>query len=134
MPRGIASNGEVSYSVTNLDSALTMLIAMYVYGEEAVKDTKQIALENTIREAELLSMGRRCAAVLNNLISMYPNKWERRPRSQVVEEKVQLTQLSTTLTTPRLTSPRELQFSLRPAVRPRLPSPISVTARSTGSK
>ncbi|GFS26045.1 hypothetical protein ElyMa_007041600 [Elysia marginata] len=44
------------------------------------------------------------------------------------------TQLSTTLTTPRLTSPRELQFSLRPAVRPRLPSPISVTARSTGSK
>ncbi|GFR70550.1 hypothetical protein ElyMa_005655600 [Elysia marginata] len=44
------------------------------------------------------------------------------------------TQLSTTLTTPRLTSPRELQFSLRPAVRPRLPSPISVTARSTESK
>ncbi|GFR98051.1 hypothetical protein ElyMa_001008900 [Elysia marginata] len=44
------------------------------------------------------------------------------------------TQLSTTLTTPRLTSPRELQFSLRPTARPRLPSPISVTARSTGSK
>ncbi|GFR75085.1 hypothetical protein ElyMa_005769100 [Elysia marginata] len=72
--------------------------------------------------------------ILVSIISMYPNKWERRPRSQVVEEKVQLTQLSTTLTTPRLTSPRELQFSLRPAVRPRLPSPISVTARSTGSK
>ncbi|GFS11366.1 solute carrier family 22 member 15 [Elysia marginata] len=46
MPRGIASNGEVSYSVTNLDSALTMLMAVYVYGEEAVKDTKQIALGN----------------------------------------------------------------------------------------
>ncbi|GFS09124.1 hypothetical protein ElyMa_004774900 [Elysia marginata] len=36
-----------------------------------------------------------------------------------------------TLKTPRLTSPRELQFSLRPAVRPRLPSPISVTPFST---
>ncbi|GFR62291.1 hypothetical protein ElyMa_000126700 [Elysia marginata] len=47
MPRGIASNGEASYSVTNLDSALTMLMAVYVYGEEAVKDTRQIALENT---------------------------------------------------------------------------------------
>ncbi|GFS09410.1 transposable element Tcb2 transposase [Elysia marginata] len=47
MPRGIASNGEVSYSVTNLDSALTMLMAMYMYGEEAAKDTKQIALGNT---------------------------------------------------------------------------------------
>ncbi|GFR64119.1 transposable element Tcb2 transposase [Elysia marginata] len=47
MPRGIASNGEVSYSVTNLDSALTMLMAVDVYGEEAVKDTKQIALGNT---------------------------------------------------------------------------------------
>ncbi|GFR75707.1 hypothetical protein ElyMa_005782400, partial [Elysia marginata] len=33
--------------VTNLDSALTMLMAVYVYGEEAVKDTKQIALRNT---------------------------------------------------------------------------------------
>ncbi|GFR79040.1 hypothetical protein ElyMa_000546000 [Elysia marginata] len=46
MPRGIASNGEVSYSVTNLDSALTMLMAVYVYGEEVVKDTKQITLGN----------------------------------------------------------------------------------------
>ncbi|GFS09179.1 hypothetical protein ElyMa_003031400 [Elysia marginata] len=46
MPRGIASNGEVSYSVTNLDSALAMLMAMYVYGEKAVKDTKEIALGN----------------------------------------------------------------------------------------
>ncbi|GFR77857.1 hypothetical protein ElyMa_005834800 [Elysia marginata] len=55
MPRGIASNGEVSYSVTNLDSALTMLMAMYVYGEEAVKDTKQIALGNTtVSTSELL--------------------------------------------------------------------------------
>ncbi|GFS23299.1 hypothetical protein ElyMa_006973600 [Elysia marginata] len=43
MPLEIASNVEVSYSVTNLDSALTMLMAVYVYGEEAVKDTKQIA-------------------------------------------------------------------------------------------
>ncbi|GFR70331.1 hypothetical protein ElyMa_003783400 [Elysia marginata] len=58
MPRGIASDGEVSYSVTNLDSALTMLMAVYVYGEEAVKDTKQIALENMIGGAEHLSMGR----------------------------------------------------------------------------
>ncbi|GFR84648.1 hypothetical protein ElyMa_004155300 [Elysia marginata] len=47
MVRGIASNGEVLYSVSNLDSALTMLMVVYVYGEEAVKDTKQIALENT---------------------------------------------------------------------------------------
>ncbi|GFR74131.1 hypothetical protein ElyMa_000422700 [Elysia marginata] len=47
MPREIASNGEVSYSVTNLDSALTMLMAVNVYGEEAVKDTKQIASGNT---------------------------------------------------------------------------------------
>ncbi|GFR84145.1 hypothetical protein ElyMa_005991100 [Elysia marginata] len=47
MPLEIASNGEVSYSMTNLDSALTMLMAVYVYGEEAVKDTKQIALRNT---------------------------------------------------------------------------------------
>ncbi|GFS17761.1 hypothetical protein ElyMa_006830300 [Elysia marginata] len=47
MKRGIASNGEVSYSVTNLDSALTMLMSVNVYGEEAVKDTKQIALGNT---------------------------------------------------------------------------------------
>ncbi|GFR84985.1 hypothetical protein ElyMa_002431300 [Elysia marginata] len=47
MPRGIASNGEVSYSVTNLYSALSMLMAVYVYGEDAVKDTKRIALENT---------------------------------------------------------------------------------------
>ncbi|GFS18819.1 transposable element Tc1 transposase [Elysia marginata] len=46
MPCWIASNDEVSYSVTNLDSALTMLMAVYVYGEEAVKDTKQIALGN----------------------------------------------------------------------------------------
>ncbi|GFS23480.1 hypothetical protein ElyMa_001641500 [Elysia marginata] len=64
MPRGIASNGEVSYSVTNIDSALTMLMAVYVYGEEEVKDTKQIAFENTIGGADHLSMGRRCAAVL----------------------------------------------------------------------
>ncbi|GFR80860.1 hypothetical protein ElyMa_002326700 [Elysia marginata] len=47
MPLEIASNGEVSYSVTNVDSALTMLMAVYVYGEEAVKDTKQIAFRNT---------------------------------------------------------------------------------------
>ncbi|GFR74512.1 transposable element Tcb2 transposase [Elysia marginata] len=40
MARGIASNGEVSYSVSNLDSALTMLMAVYVCGEGAVKDTK----------------------------------------------------------------------------------------------
>ncbi|GFR63944.1 transposable element Tc1 transposase [Elysia marginata] len=44
------------YSVTNLDSALTMLMAVYVYGEEAVKDTKQIALGNTKGGAEHLSM------------------------------------------------------------------------------
>ncbi|GFR75271.1 hypothetical protein ElyMa_005773800 [Elysia marginata] len=44
MPHGIASNGEVSYSVTNLNSALTMLMAVYMYGEGAMKDTKQIAL------------------------------------------------------------------------------------------
>ncbi|GFR85476.1 hypothetical protein ElyMa_000697900 [Elysia marginata] len=47
MPREIASNGEVTYSVTNLDSALTMLTAVYVHGEETVKYTKQIALGNT---------------------------------------------------------------------------------------
>ncbi|GFS16259.1 transposable element Tc1 transposase [Elysia marginata] len=46
-PRGIASNGEVSYSVTNLDSASTMLMAMYMYAEEAVpsklrKGTRQV--------------------------------------------------------------------------------------------
>ncbi|GFS08898.1 hypothetical protein ElyMa_001285200 [Elysia marginata] len=58
MPRGIASNGEVSYAVTNLDSALTMLMAVYVYGEKAVKDTKQIALESMIGGAEHLSIGR----------------------------------------------------------------------------
>ncbi|GFS02447.1 hypothetical protein ElyMa_006445200 [Elysia marginata] len=46
MPHGIASNGEVSYSVTNLDSALIMLMAVYMYGEEVVKDTQQIALGN----------------------------------------------------------------------------------------
>ncbi|GFR64981.1 hypothetical protein ElyMa_001936900 [Elysia marginata] len=54
MPLEIASNGEVSYSVTNLDSALTMLMAVYVYGEEAVKDTKQIALRNTTGGVEHL--------------------------------------------------------------------------------
>ncbi|GFR74558.1 hypothetical protein ElyMa_005756700 [Elysia marginata] len=54
MPRGIASNGEVTYSVTNLDSALTMLTAVYVYGEEAVKDTKQITLGNTTGGVEHL--------------------------------------------------------------------------------
>ncbi|GFR69070.1 cytochrome P450 1A1 [Elysia marginata] len=54
MPRGIESNGEVTYSVTNLDSALTMLLAVYVYGEEAVKDTKQIALGNTTSGVEHL--------------------------------------------------------------------------------
>ncbi|GFS20080.1 hypothetical protein ElyMa_001560700 [Elysia marginata] len=54
IPRGIASNGEVSYAVTNLDSALTMLMAMYMYGEEAVKDTKQIALGNTTGGVEHL--------------------------------------------------------------------------------
>ncbi|GFS27422.1 hypothetical protein ElyMa_005267700 [Elysia marginata] len=47
MPLEIASNGEVSYSVTNLDSTLTMLMVVYVYGEEAVKDTKEIALRFT---------------------------------------------------------------------------------------
>ncbi|GFR94685.1 universal stress protein MJ0531 [Elysia marginata] len=46
MPQGMASNGKVSYSGTNLDSALTMLMAVYMYGEEAVRDTKQIALGN----------------------------------------------------------------------------------------
>ncbi|GFS01734.1 Pol polyprotein [Elysia marginata] len=54
MPREIASNGEVSHSVTNLDSALTMLMAVNVYGEEAVKDTKQIALGNTTGGVEHL--------------------------------------------------------------------------------
>ncbi|GFS00699.1 hypothetical protein ElyMa_002820600 [Elysia marginata] len=54
MPLETASNGEVSYSVTNLDSALTMLMAVYVYGEEAVKDTKQIALRNTTGGVEHL--------------------------------------------------------------------------------
>ncbi|GFS27296.1 hypothetical protein ElyMa_005255100 [Elysia marginata] len=52
MPREMASNGEVSYSVTNLDSALTMLMAIFVYGEEVVKDNKQIALGNTTEEEE----------------------------------------------------------------------------------
>ncbi|GFR70459.1 hypothetical protein ElyMa_000329000 [Elysia marginata] len=47
MPSGIASNGEVSYLVMNLDSALTMPMAVYVFGEQAVKDTKQIVLGNT---------------------------------------------------------------------------------------
>ncbi|GFR93667.1 mediator of RNA polymerase II transcription subunit 21 [Elysia marginata] len=47
MPRGIACNGEVLCLVMNFDSELTMLMAVYVYGEEAVKDTKQIALGNT---------------------------------------------------------------------------------------
>ncbi|GFS23565.1 hypothetical protein ElyMa_003392600 [Elysia marginata] len=46
MPHGIASNGEVSISVTTLDSAFTLLMAVYVCREEAVKDTKQIALGN----------------------------------------------------------------------------------------
>ncbi|GFR75350.1 transposable element Tc1 transposase [Elysia marginata] len=54
MPREIASNDEGSYSVTNLYSALTMLMAVYVYGEEAVKDTKQIALGNTTGGVEHL--------------------------------------------------------------------------------
>ncbi|GFS19002.1 kinase C and casein kinase substrate in neurons protein [Elysia marginata] len=54
MARGIASNGEVSYSVSNLDSALTMQMAVYVYGEEEVKDTKQIALGNTTGGVEHL--------------------------------------------------------------------------------
>ncbi|GFS10749.1 transposable element Tcb2 transposase [Elysia marginata] len=54
MPCGIASYGEVSYSVTNLDSALTMLMAVYVYGEKVVKDTKQIALGNTAGGVEYL--------------------------------------------------------------------------------
>ncbi|GFR84698.1 hypothetical protein ElyMa_006007600 [Elysia marginata] len=54
MPRGVASNGKVSNLVTNLDSALTMLMAVYVYGEEAVKDTKQIALGNTTGGVEHL--------------------------------------------------------------------------------
>ncbi|GFS12450.1 hypothetical protein ElyMa_006697900 [Elysia marginata] len=64
MPRGIASNSEVSYSVTNLDSALTMLMTVYVYGEKAVKDTKKIALRNTTGGVEHLLMGRRCVTVL----------------------------------------------------------------------
>ncbi|GFS11226.1 transposable element Tc1 transposase [Elysia marginata] len=51
---GVESNGEVSYSVSNLDSALTMLMAVFVYGEEAVKDTKQIALGNTTGGVEHL--------------------------------------------------------------------------------
>ncbi|GFS02773.1 hypothetical protein ElyMa_002872300 [Elysia marginata] len=54
MPREIASNDEVSYSMTNLDSALTMLMAVNLYGEEAVKDTKQIALGNTTGGVEHL--------------------------------------------------------------------------------
>ncbi|GFR90255.1 transposable element Tc1 transposase [Elysia marginata] len=54
LPREIASNGEVSYSVTNLNSELTMLMAVNVYGEEAVKDTKQIALGNTTCGVEYL--------------------------------------------------------------------------------
>ncbi|GFR76161.1 hypothetical protein ElyMa_000474300 [Elysia marginata] len=54
MPHVIASNGELSYSVTNLDSALTMLMAVYLYGEEAVKDTKQLALGNTTGGVEHL--------------------------------------------------------------------------------
>ncbi|GFR62130.1 transposable element Tc1 transposase [Elysia marginata] len=54
MPYGMASNGEASYSVTNLDSASTMLMAVFVYGEEVVKDTKQIALGNTTGGVEHL--------------------------------------------------------------------------------
>ncbi|GFR87270.1 hypothetical protein ElyMa_002489000 [Elysia marginata] len=45
---------EGSYSVTNLDSALTMLMTVYVYVEEAVNDTKQIALRNTTGGVEHL--------------------------------------------------------------------------------
>ncbi|GFR66801.1 hypothetical protein ElyMa_003691300 [Elysia marginata] len=69
MPSEIASYGEVSYSVTNLDSALTMLMAVYVYGEEAVKDTKQIVL-GTRRQVgwsifdDVWCYLYRCAAVL----------------------------------------------------------------------
>ncbi|GFS18490.1 hypothetical protein ElyMa_001523800 [Elysia marginata] len=40
--------------MTNLDSALTMLMAVFVYGEEAVKDTKNIALWNTTGGVEHL--------------------------------------------------------------------------------
>ncbi|GFR92446.1 hypothetical protein ElyMa_004353300 [Elysia marginata] len=54
MPRGMASNGKVSYSVTNLGSALTMLMAVFVYGEELVKNNKQIALGNTTGGVEHL--------------------------------------------------------------------------------
>ncbi|GFR62539.1 hypothetical protein ElyMa_001874400 [Elysia marginata] len=53
MPRGIAFNCEVSYSVTNLDSALTMLMGVYVYEEKAVKDTKKIALKNATGQETL---------------------------------------------------------------------------------
>ncbi|GFR99182.1 transposable element Tc1 transposase [Elysia marginata] len=44
----------VVFNTTNLDSALTMLMAVYVHGEEAVKDTKQIALWNMAGGAEHL--------------------------------------------------------------------------------
>ncbi|GFS02722.1 hypothetical protein ElyMa_002871600 [Elysia marginata] len=54
MPRGMGSNGEVSYSVTNLGSALTIMMALFVYGEEVVKDNKQIALGNTTGGVEHL--------------------------------------------------------------------------------
>ncbi|GFR61694.1 hypothetical protein ElyMa_005439100 [Elysia marginata] len=54
MPLGISSNGEVSYSVTNLNSALTMLIAVNLYEEQVMKDTKQIALGNTTDGVEHL--------------------------------------------------------------------------------
>ncbi|GFR84368.1 hypothetical protein ElyMa_000670200 [Elysia marginata] len=54
MPGGIASNGKVSYSVQNLDSALTMLMAVFVYGEKVVEDNKQIALGNTTGGVEHL--------------------------------------------------------------------------------
>ncbi|GFR59334.1 transposase [Elysia marginata] len=64
MPLEHASNGEVSYSVTNLDSALTMLMAVYVYGEVAVEDTKQIALEKHDRWGGASFDGNRCGAVL----------------------------------------------------------------------
>ncbi|GFR87749.1 hypothetical protein ElyMa_002501200 [Elysia marginata] len=39
---------------SRVDSALTMLMAVYVYREEAEKDTKQIALGNTTGGVEHL--------------------------------------------------------------------------------
>ncbi|GFS05411.1 hypothetical protein ElyMa_002937600 [Elysia marginata] len=73
MPLEIASNGEVSYSVTNLDSALTMLMAVYMYGEEAVKDTKQIALRNTTAVTAKISVS---ASYFEHLAWLAARTWK----------------------------------------------------------